>query len=89
MLQDGDGYDFEKLAMNDDFTQRAIADVKARAELPDLSGAKVYVAGASAKSTRQACAVERFWLAYAKAASARLTSANYGPALLDFNEPEP
>jgi hypothetical protein len=86
MLQDADGYDFEKLAMSEEFTKRVIADVKGRAEIPDLSGASVYVAGASARSTRQACAVEQFWLAYAKAGNARLTSERYGPALLNFGE---
>lgn len=86
MLEDSESYDFEKLAITDKFTQRVIAEAKGDGRLPDLRGASVYVAGASARTTRKAFDVEKFWLAYFKAANARLTSTNYGPALMNFAE---
>lgn len=86
MLEDSDSYDFEKLPITDSFTKRVIAEAKSNARLPDLGGATVYVAGASAGSTRKACDVEKFWIAYIKAANARLAPTNYGPALMNFGE---
>lgn len=86
MLEDSDGTNFETLAITDTFTNRFLADAKREGSLPDLSSATVYVAGASARSTRKASEVEKFWAAYFKAANARLNPEHYGSALLNFGE---
>ena len=86
MLEDYGEYNFEKQRFTDAFQQQAIADAAREGRLPDLSGARVYVAGASAQTTGRACDVQKFWLAYIKAANGRLSRENYGPALMNFGE---
>jgi hypothetical protein len=86
MLEDSEEYNFERLKLTDDFTQRVIEEQKKKGRLPDLSGAKVYVAGASAQSANKALDVQRFWLAYCKAANADLAPQSYGPALINFEK---
>jgi len=86
MLEDSDDYNFEKVRIIDEFTRHVIEDKRRRAQLPDLGGAIIYVAGASAHSASKAHEVQRFWLEYMKAANARLLPQNYGPALVNFNE---
>jgi len=86
MLEDSEEYNFERLQLTDDFTRRVIAEQKKKGRLPDLDGAKVYVAGASAKSANKALDVQQFWLAYCKEASADLAPQNYGPALMNFEK---
>jgi hypothetical protein len=86
MLEDSEEYNFERQQLNDGFIQRVIAEQKKKGRLPDLSGAKVYVAGASAKSANTALEVQKFWIAYCKAANADLTSQNYGSALMNFEK---
>lgn len=86
MLEDSREYNFEKQRFTDTFQQQAIADASRDGRLPDLAGATVYVAGASAQTSSKACAVQKFWLAYIKAANGRLSRENYGPALMNFGE---
>ncbi|MGH7964907.1 MAG: hypothetical protein ACRERD_24350, partial [Candidatus Binatia bacterium] len=86
MLEDSEQYNFERLKLTDDFTRRVIEDHRKKGRLPDLGGAKVYVAGASATSANKALDVQSFWLAYCKAANADLAPQNYGPALMSFEK---
>ena len=85
MLED-DEYRFENAHLSDGFTREVIAKTSRERRLPDLAGATVYVAGASAKNMRKACEVQNFWLAYVKAANGRLVPEHYGPALVNFQE---
>lgn len=86
MLEDSEEYNFERLRVTDEFTRRVIEDKRRRGQLPNLGGATVYVAGASARSASKAHEVQRFWIEYFKAANARLLPQNYGPALVNFEE---
>jgi hypothetical protein len=86
MLEDSEAYNFEKQRFTDAFLHGAIADAARKGRLPDLSGARVYVAGASAQTTGRACDVQKFWLAYIKAANGKLSPENYGPALMNFGQ---
>ena len=86
MLEDSEEYNFERLKVTDGFTRQVIDQQKKKGRLPDLGGAKVYVAGASAKSANTALDVQRFWLDYCKAANADLAPQNYGPALMNFEK---
>jgi hypothetical protein len=86
MLEDSDKYKFERLKITDVFIRQAIEEKRKNKELPDLLKAKVYVAGASAKTSGKALEVQRFWLEYLKAANATIPPQNYGPALINFDE---
>jgi len=86
MLEDSEVYNFERLKLAEDFTRRVIEEKRRKGEMPDLGKAKVYVAGASAKSASRALEVQRFWIEYIKAANGNLAPQNYGPALINFDE---
>ncbi len=86
MLEDSDEYNFERLKLADNFTQHVIEEQKKKGRFPDLGGAKVYVAGASAANANKALDVQQFWLAYCKAANGDLAAQNYGPALMNFEK---
>jgi hypothetical protein len=86
MLEDSEAYNFEKAEITEEFGRRILAAASRERRLPDLGGAMVYVAGASAGNNSKAWEVERFWLAYAKAANADLSRERYGPALMNFAE---
>lgn len=86
MLEDSEEYNFERHKVTDEFTRRVIEDKRRRGQLPNLGGATIYVAGASARSASKAHEVQRFWLEYFQAANARLLPQNYGPALVNFEE---
>lgn len=54
--------------------------------VPDLYGARVYVAGADAPSLAKFEEMRKFWLAYVKAANGDLEPSRYGSALFGFQE---
>ena len=84
MLEDSDAYSFERVTITEGMIHRIVEEKRRDGQLPDLRGATVYVAGASAKSASKAHEVQRFWVEYMKAANARLLPQNYGPALINF-----
>lgn len=86
MLEDSEEYNFERLKLTDGFAQHVIEQQKKKGRLPDLGGAKLYVAGASAATANKALDVQQFWLAYCKAAHVDLAPQNYGPALMNFEK---
>ena len=86
MLEDSEVYNFEKLKVDQTFARRIIEEKHRKGELPDLKGAKIYVAGASAKNASKALEIQRFWLEYVKAANGNLAAEHYGPALINFDE---
>jgi hypothetical protein len=86
MLEDSDDYNFERIAVNDEFVKRVIEKNRKLGRLPDLGGAAVHVAGASAQTAGRAHDVQRFWLEYVKAANGRLRPQDYEPALTHFTE---
>lgn len=86
MLEDSENYNFERIKVNEDFTRRVIEEKHRKSQMPDLGGATVYVAGASAKSAGKAMEIQRFWIEYCKAANGNLSPQNYGPALINFDE---
>ena len=86
MLEDSPGHDFEEDELAPAATQHLIDARRKQGFIPDLQGAKVYVAGASAKSAKKTLEVQRFWFSYLAACNAQVTDARYGPALLRFDE---
>jgi hypothetical protein len=85
-IEDSEEYSFERSRLSDSFTKRVIERAREEGRLPNLGGAAVYVAGASARSARKAREIERFWLLYVEATHGHLLPRNYGPALLGFEE---
>jgi hypothetical protein len=90
MIEESDRYNFTRDKL-DEPTVRRIIDHERQAErLPDLAGVRVYVVGAGSTSqlmpSEQFIAIERFWLAYLKAAGADAVRERYGAALLRFDE---
>ena len=62
--------------------------------IPDLTGVKVWVAGAGGSSDARMTGprllwVQRFWLRYFQAAHADLSDARYAGTLIDFHLPQP
>ena len=84
MLEDSARYNFQRTKLTPDFTNKLIKQQQEKGELPNLAGAVVYVAGASAVTPEKVFEVQRFWLTYASAISASLKSENYAPTLLRF-----
>ncbi len=86
MIEDSPAYNFERVDLTPAFTSEVIGERTADGRLPDLGGAAVYVAGASAPTAERALAVQDFWFAYVAAAGGRLENRHYAPALLSFEE---
>jgi hypothetical protein len=86
MLEDSERYNFERVKITAGFIHQVIEEKRKQKQLPDLMGAKVFVAGASAKTAGKALDVQRFWIEYCKASNGVLNSENYGPSLINFDE---
>ena len=86
MIEDSPAYNFDRSEVTPAFTTQVIEERAADGRLPDLDGAAVYVAGASARTAERALAVQDFWFAYITAAGGRLENRHYAPALLSFEE---
>lgn len=89
MRQDSPDCNFDKIKITSERTQRIINELKTKGQLPNLTGVKVWVAGAGVSegpplSADTILAIQRFWLAYFKACGADLTPERYAPALINF-----
>jgi hypothetical protein len=86
MIEDSKNINFEKENLSAIRIEQIINYEKKNNLLPDLEGAKVYIAGADAKDSERFNKIKKFWLEYFKACNANLESHNYGAALITFNE---
>lgn len=86
MLEDSEVANFESRAISERLASHLVEQRRRHNDLPDLHGAEVYVAGASATNSLKAREVERFWVEYIKCANGKLSPEHYGPALFGFNE---
>ena len=89
MRQDSADYNFDRLNLTPSLTQKILAQLKSKGQLPNLAGVKVWVAGAGVSEgtplpANKILAIQHFWLAYFKACGADLTSERYAPALINF-----
>jgi hypothetical protein len=87
MLEDGDRYVFERMLLAPPVGNAIIVQRRTDGLLPNLTGVKVYVVGASAASAVQARRVEAFWAQYFTAVGADFDPLRYGPVLVDFEGP--
>lgn len=85
MLEDSADYDFNQLSLTDDIVFQIIEEQKMRDTLPNLTGVRAVVTGASAKTARKAQEVERFWRAYLTEVGAIVQNRDYGPRLFNFS----
>jgi hypothetical protein len=86
MIEDAEGYDFERMNLSHDRILRIIRDLKNRGLMSNLIGVKVYVAGASAMTIGRYVQIRDFWFEYFKNAGAQCSDTTYGSALVRFEE---
>lgn len=84
MIEDSDEYNFEKEILSTRRIEEIISKEKSAKRIPELTGVKVYIAGATASKREQFFARQNFWLMYFKECGATLLSENYGPTLIKF-----
>jgi len=91
MIEDSENYRFEKDNLNNQRINAIIKKEKDEGGLPELTGVKVYVVGATANSSSfsqvkpgQIYAIERFWMKYFADCGANITDSRYATRLLNF-----
>jgi hypothetical protein len=84
MMQDSKGYKFDKDEITDEYINNAIAYRQKNNLMPNLTGVKVYVAGASAADSDRFRAVQTFWARYFTESGADFSPHRYGHSLINF-----
>jgi|YNPNPStandDraft_1061719.scaffolds.fasta_scaffold40250_2 hypothetical protein len=92
MIEQSRNYDFQKLRLTEERTQQIIETERRDGRLPNLSGVKVWVSGATAAkkggvSPKKIYQIQNFWLHYFQACGADLTSERYATTLINFELP--
>jgi hypothetical protein len=82
----GPSLEGSRFSMTSQQAQAAATKLAEQRRVANLSGVRVYVAGARDKEPSRVAAVQEFWSAYFRAARAQLSPTNYGSALLAFPE---
>ncbi|MCP3900190.1 MAG: hypothetical protein GY707_10820 [Desulfobacteraceae bacterium] len=88
MIQDSKEYNFDKVRITNKYIQNIITNRTKQKLIPNLSGVKVYVAGASAKDSKRFRAIELLWTRYFHATGADFSTHRYGHSLLEFEKNE-
>lgn len=86
MLEDSEVAGFERHPASVRLARQLVGQRKAHHSLPDLGGAEVYVAGASASTSSAAHEIERFWVEYIGDVHGHLSSDHYASALIGFSD---
>ena len=86
MIQDSKEYKFDKVRITNKYIANIIENRTKQKLIPNLSGVKIYVAGASAKSSKRFRAIELLWARYFKACDANFSTHRYGHSLLEFEK---
>jgi hypothetical protein len=86
MVQDSREYNFDRAELTDAYIANVVRQRKENNLVPDLTGVKVYVAGASADEAQKFRSIEKFWDQYFEAAGADFSPHRYGHSLLDFEK---
>ena len=88
MLQDSKEYNFEKVRITNKYIKNIIENRSKQELIPNFSGVKIYVAGASAADSKKFRAVELLWTRYFEASKADFSTHRYGHSLLEFEKNE-
>jgi hypothetical protein len=86
MIQDSKEYNFATVKVTSDYINRVIRYRQKHDLIPDLSGVKVYVAGASGADSNKYRSVERFWARYFKKTGADFSTHRYKHSLISFEK---
>ena len=84
MLQDSKEYKFNKDKITDEYINNVITYRQKNNLMPNLTGVKVYVAGASAADSNRFRAVQSFWDRYFTKSGADFSLHRYGHSLINF-----
>jgi hypothetical protein len=84
MIQDSKEYNFDKDKITDEYINKVIRYRQENNLMPNLTGVKVYVAGASAADSNKFRAVQTFWTRYLTKSGADFSSHRYGHSLINF-----
>jgi len=84
MVQDSKEINFDRVKITDTYTAKLIEYRRKHKLIPNLSGVKVYVAGASSDEAQKYRSIEKFWRRYFKVAGADFSQHRYGHSLLEF-----
>jgi hypothetical protein len=88
MIQDSKEYKFDKVRITNKYIENIIKNRTKQKLIPNLSGVKIYVAGASAANSKRFRAIELLWTRYFKASGADFSTHRYGHSLLEFEKNE-
>jgi hypothetical protein len=84
MIQDSKEYKFDKDKITDEYISKVIRYRRQNNLMPNLSGVRVYVAGASAADSNTFRAVQTFWTRYFTESGADFSPHRYGHSLINF-----
>jgi hypothetical protein len=84
MIQDSKDYKFDKDQLTDEYINNVIAHREKNSLIPNLTGVKIYVAGASATDSDKFRAVQTFWDRYLTKSGADFSPHRYGHSLISF-----
>jgi len=82
MQESSSEFDFRTDTMTPAYVSQALATLKSKGRIPNLSGVEVWIAGAYSKETERYFMIQDFWSRYIAASGAELKS--YSHTLLDF-----
>jgi hypothetical protein len=84
MIQDSREYDFSSTKITNDYINNVIKYRRKKNLIPNLSGVKVYVAGASGSDSHKYRSIEKFWARYFEKTGADYSHHRYGHTLISF-----
>jgi hypothetical protein len=84
MIEDSKEYNFDKDKITDEYISNAINYRQKNNLMPNLTGVRVYVAGASADDSNKFRAIQTFWASYLTKSGADFSPHRYGHSLINF-----
>ncbi len=86
MIQDSREYDFSSTKITNHYINKVIRYRQKKRLIPNLSGVRVYVAGASSPDSHKYRTIEKFWARYFEKAGADYSHHRYGHTLISFEK---
>ena len=86
MIQDSKEYNFAWAKVTNSYINKVISYRQKHNLIPNLTGAKIYVAGASAADSRKYRSIENFWTRYFEKCGADFSHHRYGHTLISFEK---
>ena len=86
MIQDSREHDFSSTKITNDYINKVIRYRGKKNLIPNLTGVKLYVAGASGSDSHKYRSIEKFWARYFKKAGADYDRHRYGHSLISFEK---